>query len=130
MPDLPDPAAPDRPVAAGNWRPTGTRSIDPHVTAEIASFAERQGMTSLGCEIVKAAISFAVRHAIHTGASGPFSIDAAADERWLSIAVTDLGAAARTMPAHDAGLRLASDELTMTANGGSRRTVLTEFAIR
>jgi hypothetical protein len=137
MLDLPDPSAAaaaatddDRPVATASWRPTGTRSIDRHVTAEIASFAERQGMNSLGCEIVRAAIGFAVRHAIHSGASGPFAIDAAADERWLSVAVTDLGAAARAMPAVDAGLRLVSDELRTTANGGSPHTVLTEFAIR
>jgi hypothetical protein len=137
MLDLPDPRAAaaaatedDRPVATASWRPIGTRSLDPHVTAEIAGFAERQGMNSLGCEIVTAAVGFAVRHAIHTGASGPFSIDAAAASGWLSVAITDLGAAARAMPAFDAGLRLVSDELRMTANGGSRHTVLTEFAIR
>lgn len=137
MLDLPDPGVAaaaatedDRPVATASWRPTGTRSIDRHVTAEIAGFAEEQGMNSLGCEMVTAAVGFAVRHAIHAGASGPFAIDAAADERSLSVAVTDLGAAARAMPAVDAGLRLVSDELTMTANGGSRHTVLTEFPIR
>jgi hypothetical protein len=121
----------DRTVATASWRPSEARGVGAHVRAEIAGFAERHGMSSLGCEIVAATVGFAVRHAVHTGACGPFAIDAAADETWLSLAITDLGAAPRTLPAVDvADLRLASGELEVIANGGSRHTVMAEFAIR